>query len=136
MSALWPVQRAIYAKLTADPELMDVVSGVFDEVPEAGELPFLAFQELTETPSDTHDTRGFEVLVVLNAWSGYKGNRQAAEILAHVDRILHRRPLDVGGWQVISIAHVADGVRRVQGSKTPNIRQGQARFRVRVEQQR
>lgn len=136
MSALWPVQRAIYAKLHGDEALMAVVSGVFDEVPEAGELPFVAFQELTETPSDTHDTRGFEVMVTINAWSGYKGNRQAAEILAHVDRILHRKPLIVDGWTVISIAHVADGVRKAQSNKVPTIRQGQARFRVRVEQDR
>lgn len=136
MSALWPVQRAIYAKLTADEQLMAVVSGVFDETPEGQELPYVAFQELTETPSDSHDTRGFEVMVTINAWSGYKGNRQAAEILAHVDRILHRRPLDVDDWAVISVAHVADGVRKVQSNQTPNIRQGQARFRVRVEQDR
>ena len=135
MSALWQVQRAIYTKLTADEALMSVVSGVFDEPPEDRRLPYVTIGEVTETPWDTHDKRGFEAMVTINAWSGYQGNREAAEILAHVDRILHRRPLPVAGWTVISITHTADGVRKVQSNFMPNVRQGQARYRVRVEQE-
>ncbi|MFG1873390.1 DUF3168 domain-containing protein [Sphaerisporangium sp. NPDC049003] len=133
MSAIWPVQQAIYGRLTADAELGALISGVFDEVPESKDKPYVAFAEITETPLDSHDRIGFEVMVTLNAWSAYRGFGQSAQVLEHVHRILHRVELEVQGWELISIAHVADGVRRVND---PNLRQGQARFRVWVQQNR
>lgn len=131
MSAIWPVQQAIYARLTADTDLSALISGVFDEVPEAAAKdqvkPYVVFAEITETPMDTHDRRGWEVLVTLNVWSAYRGFGRSGEVIGHLDRILNRVDLEVDGWELISIARVANGVRRVAD---PNLRQGQARFRV------
>ncbi len=127
MSAIWPVQQAVYARLTGDAELAALISGVFDEVPEAKDKPYVAFAEITETAMDSHDRKGWEVLVTLNVWSAYRGFAQSAQVLGHLQRLLHRVDLEVDGWELISIARVADGVRRVAD---PNIRQGQARFRV------
>lgn len=133
MSALWPVQQAIYGRLTVDAELVPLIAGVFDEVPEAKDKPYVAFAEITEKPMDSHDRIGWEVLVTLNVWSAYRGFGQTAQVLGHIHRILHRVELVVEGWELISIARVADGVRRVAD---PNLRQGQARFRVWVQQHR
>jgi hypothetical protein len=133
MSAIWPVQQAIYARLNADTELAALISGVFDEVPESKDKPYVAFAEITEKPMDSHDRQGFEVMATLNVWSGYRGFAQSAQLLGHLQRLLHRVELDVDGWELISIARVAGGVRRVAD---PNIRQGQARFRVWLQEPR
>ncbi|MGC5009749.1 DUF3168 domain-containing protein [Streptosporangium sp. DT93] len=134
MSALWPVQQALYARMTADAPLVALVSGIYDEVPEkvpAGK-PYIAFAELTEKDISDHGRRAFEVMATLNIWSAYRGFAANARVLAELDRVLHRVALDVPGWELISIARIADGVRRVND---PNIRQGQARFRVWVQEQ-
>ncbi|MFD8556625.1 DUF3168 domain-containing protein [Streptosporangium canum] len=135
MSALWPVQKAVYARLAGDAQLTALVSGVYDEVPESvpADRPYVAFAEITEKDISSHDRRTFEVLVVLNVWSAYRGFAEGAEVLTHLDRVLHRAPLAVEGWELISIARIADGVRRVND---PNLRQGQARYRVWVQEQR
>jgi hypothetical protein len=135
MSALWPVQKAIYARLAADEPLMALVSGVYDEVPEKvpADKPYVAFAEITEKDISSHDRRAFEVMVVLNVWGLYRGFAKNAQVLAELDRVLHRAPLVVEGWELISIARLADGVRR---PADPNIRQGQARFRVWVQEHR
>lgn len=133
MSALWPVQKAMYARMTADAPLGALVSGIYDEVPEKvpADKPYVAFAEITEKDMSDHGHRAWEVLVVLNVWSAYRGFAKGAEVLSHLDRVLHRVPLEVEGWELISIARIADGVRRVND---PNIRQGQARFRVWVQE--
>lgn len=138
MSAIWPVQQAIYARLTADAQLTELIDGVYDEVPEAKDKPYIAFAEITEKDDSTHDRRGFEVMVTLNIWSAYRGFGQIGQVLTEVDRVLHRVQLDVDGWELISIARQpaptqSAGVRRVAD---PNIRQGQARFRVWVTEPR
>ncbi|MGW4641807.1 DUF3168 domain-containing protein [Sphaerisporangium sp. NPDC004334] len=127
MSAIWAVQRAVYARLAGDADLGALIAGVFDEVPEAKDNPYVAFAEITEKPMDTHDRKGWEVLVTLNVWSAYRGFGQSAQILGHLDRLLDRVELEVDGWELVSIARVANGVRRVAD---PNLRQGQARYRV------
>ncbi|WP_327587041.1 DUF3168 domain-containing protein [Nonomuraea sp. NBC_00507] len=138
MSAIWPVQQAIYARLTADAPLMGLIDGVYDEVPEAKDKPYIVFAEITEKDDSTHDRRGFELMVTLNIWSAYRGFGQIGQVLTNVDRVLHRVQLDVAGWELISIARQpapqqSAGVRRVAD---PNIRQGQARFRVWVTEPR
>lgn len=132
MSAIWPVQQAIYARLTGDPGLT-ADAEIFDEVPESKGRPYVAFAEITETPMDSHDRKGWEVLVTLNVWSAFRGFSEAAKILGHLNRLLDRVDLEVEDWELISIARVTDGVRRVAD---PALRQGQARFRVWLQEPR
>ncbi|WP_066373975.1 DUF3168 domain-containing protein [Herbidospora mongoliensis] len=135
MSALWPVQQAIFSHVNptvqaATTEPLAEVTGLYDEPPERAEVPYLAFGELTEKAMGTHGSQEYEVIVTINAWSGYKGNRQASLMIAAVVDLLHRQRFPIEGWELVSIAHLADGVRKTSGNQTPNIRQAQARFRV------
>lgn len=104
-AALWPLQTAVYAKLTAHAPLMALVSGVYDEVPEDVAHPYVSFGTLTETASDAHNQRGLDVAVVLHVWSKYRGFKQAAQILAALDEALDRQPLTVPGFKDVSLAH-------------------------------
>lgn len=138
MSAIWAVQQAVYARLTADAPLMALIDGVYDEVPEARDKPYVSFAEITEKDDSTHERRGFELMLTLSVWSAYRGFGQVGQVLTELDRVLHRVPLDVDGWELISIARQSApqqsaGVRRVAD---PNLRQAQARFRVWVTEPR
>ncbi|GGV13577.1 DUF3168 domain-containing protein [Streptomyces spectabilis] len=104
-SALWPLQTAVYAKLTGHVPLMALVSGVYDEVPEQAAHPYVSLGSITESVDDAHNQRGLEAAVVLHVWSKYRGFREAAAILAALDAALDRQPLTVSGYRDVSIAH-------------------------------
>ncbi|MEU1908107.1 DUF3168 domain-containing protein [Streptomyces hygroscopicus] len=104
-TALWPLQRAVYAALTADTALMALVSGVYDEVPEPAAYPYVSIGSITELVDDAHDQRGLTTDLVLHVWSKYHGFKEAAEILDALDAVLDRQPLAVEGFTDVSVAH-------------------------------
>jgi hypothetical protein len=104
-AALWPLQQAVYAKLTGHAPLMALVSGVYDEVPEQVAHPYVSLGSITENVDDAHNQRGLEASVVLHVWSKYRGFKEAAGILAALDAALDRQPLAVAGFRDVSIAH-------------------------------
>jgi hypothetical protein len=104
-AALWPLQQAVYAKLTGHAPLTALVSGVYDEVPENVAHPYVSIGSITETTDDAHNQRGLEANVVLHVWSKYRGFKEAAGILAALDGALDRQPLTVAGFRDVSIAH-------------------------------
>jgi hypothetical protein len=104
-AALWPLQQAVYAKLTGHAPLMALVSGVYDEVPETAAHPYVTLGSITETVDDAHNQRGLEASVVLHVWSKYRGFKEAATILAALDGALDRQPLTVAGFTDVSVAH-------------------------------
>lgn len=104
-TALWPLQQAAYAALTADAALMTLVSGVYDEVPEQAAHPYVSIGSITELVDDAHNQRGLNTSLVLHVWSKYRGFKEAAGILAALDTVLDRRPLTVTGYKDVSVAH-------------------------------
>jgi hypothetical protein len=63
------VQRAIYRTLAEDDELQSLVSGVFDDVPEGTEFPYVVIGEGTLLPDNYLTGFGREVRVTLHVWS-------------------------------------------------------------------
>ncbi|WP_048574131.1 DUF3168 domain-containing protein [Streptomyces leeuwenhoekii] len=104
-AALWPLQQAVYARLTGHAPLMALVSGVYDHVPETAQHPYVSIGSITETVDDAHNARGLEATVVLHVWSKYRGYREAAQILAALDAVLDRQPLVVSGYRDVSVSH-------------------------------
>ncbi|MEU1805837.1 DUF3168 domain-containing protein [Streptomyces sp. NPDC019937] len=104
-TALWPLQRAVYAALTADTPLMSLVTGVYDEVRESAAFPYVSFGSITELVDDAHNQRGLTTNLVLHVWSTQLGFREAAEVFAALDAVLDRRPLAVDGFKDVSVAH-------------------------------
>jgi len=126
-TALWPLQQAVYAKLTADTTLMGLVSGVYDEVPEDVEFPYVTLGSITELPDDAHDRQGLTAQVVLHIWSKYRGYAEAARILAAMDQVLDRKPLAVDGFTDVSIAQAQHQSMR---DSDPTIRHINVQYRV------
>ncbi|MFW3459707.1 DUF3168 domain-containing protein [Streptomyces microflavus] len=106
-TALWPLQEAVYAKLTGSTPFMALVKGkgLFDEVPEKAAHPYVTFGSATEVVDDAHNQRGLTVNLVLHIWSKYPGVKEAAAILAALDTVLDRQPLVVAGFRDVSVAH-------------------------------
>lgn len=129
-TAAWPIQQAIYARLTGDTALM-AIAKVYDEIPETASYPHVSFGVTQEQPDDAHDRQGLHVDVTLDIWSKYAGNKESATILAHLDRLLDRKPLNVAGFTKVSIARAWHQFIR---DPDPKIRHCPVRFRIWLEE--
>jgi hypothetical protein len=126
-AAAWPLQQAVYAKLTGHAPLMALVTGVYDEVPETAVHPYVSIGSITELVDDAHNQRGLETSVVLHIWSKYRGFKEAATILTQLDAALDRQPLTVAGFTDVSIAHTQHTQVR---DPDPDIRHINVSYRV------
>jgi len=123
----WPLQVAIRGVLIADLDLMSLITGVYDHVPPAAVHPYVVVGDCVDRPDDAHDRRGWDSMATLHIWSRYRGTGQALQILGHLDRLLHRRPLVVPGYTDISIAHDWHQTMR---DPDPEVRHVPVRYRV------
>ncbi|WP_017601650.1 DUF3168 domain-containing protein [Nocardiopsis lucentensis] len=131
-SAAWPLQQAIYQRLAGDTELT-AITGVHDEVPEAATYPHVLIGEVVEEPDDSHDNQGLTVAFVLHIWSKYRGYGEIGRILAHLDRLLDRRPLTVDGFELVAIFREH---HRMLRDPDPTIRHCPVRYRVWLNKER
>jgi len=106
-SAVLPVQDAVLAALKADAALMALIGGVFDWVPEDQPYPYIVIGEAIETPDNSHDSHGSNLVITLHVWSKYRGYAQALTIAARVRALLEHRPLTVAGHRHVATYYVS-----------------------------
>lgn len=132
-SPLLPIQRALYAALTGDATLGDLITGVYDYVPEEDVYPYVVIGEATETPDNSHDRHGWQTVVTLHVWTQYRGHTQGLTIGNRVSEVLDHQPLTVAGFD-----HVATRYEFAQTLTDPeppgDIRHLVLRYRVITEQ--
>ncbi|WP_436772069.1 DUF3168 domain-containing protein [Yinghuangia sp. YIM S09857] len=132
-SPLAAIQRAVFARLTGDAELMDVVTGVYDYLPEDAPYPFLNLGEAIETPDNRHGGFGRQTVLTLHIWSKYRGYAQARDINDHLIRLLDHQPLILDGFDHIATRH--EDTQMITDPEPPgDLRHGITRVRVVTEQ--
>lgn len=100
-TALWPLQEALYTCLTSDATLMNRITGVHDEVAEDKKLPYLTLGEDTVSDYSTKTFDGEDITHTLHVWSGYKGKKEAKEILNLALQVILSSPLTLpSGFQL------------------------------------
>lgn len=127
---LWPVQVAIYQRLTSDSALMSDVNGVFDQVPRDTAFPYISIGEATVSPRGAHDRFGARSTITLHGWSTYHGKREVATIADHLLRILDHQPLGIDGFHAVYVHHQQTVT---QTERDSDIRHVSSRFAVETE---
>jgi hypothetical protein len=94
------VQKAIYRLLSEDEILRQLVTGVFDDVPDEQPFPYVQIGEDEENnkPS-TMLTVGRENVATIHIWSRALGYSEAERIAARVIDVLDGAVLDLPGWK-------------------------------------
>lgn len=101
----WPLQVALYSRLTADPDLSGDVTGVFDHVPEGQLFPYVTIGAFTSVPEGALDRFGARSTVTLHVWSTYHGRFEVGGIATHLMRLLDHQPLTVVGHDTVVCRH-------------------------------
>lgn len=119
-SPAWPLQQAVYSRLSGDATLTTTLSAdVYDNVPSTAVFPYVAIGNVTEGPRDTMGRTGRDLEVTIHIWSQYAGMKQTKEIQNRVDELLDRWAPTVTGWNATQMQQEffevfmdADGVTR------------------------
>ncbi|WP_229713972.1 DUF3168 domain-containing protein [Streptomyces fuscichromogenes] len=131
--AMEAVQRAFYTRMAASTELMALVTGVWDQVPEGAQYPYVVLGEATETPDNAHAVIGRSTSTMLHIWSQHDGYAEALQILGVIAELFDHQPLDVPGLHHVS-THYEFSQTLTDPEPPGDIRHIPVRFRTRTEQ--
>jgi hypothetical protein len=137
VSALPAIYQAVYGVLASDSTLLSLVTGVFNDVPEAQPYPFVQVGSGSEKPYHTMGGAsvgiGWNDTVTVHIWSRYQGDLEALQIFARVNALLNFAALVVEGHTLVACeldqARVlVEAVNKVETRHIPAV------YRVRVSQ--
>lgn len=99
MSLLWPLQKALVARLKGDPGVSALVGQrVHDgQAPAGTGYPYVVVGESTEVEARTMGRSGFTDTVTVHIWSQYDGRKEALQVLTAIGRAL-AAPLVLDGY--------------------------------------
>lgn len=101
MSALSPIQTAVFNKLDKDTQLSSLITGVFDEVPEKQAYPYVEIGDITQTPFRTFGKKGYDTTVTLHIWNQHSGFKPLQDILVLLNDLLDEQPLTISGFKTV-----------------------------------
>lgn len=131
VSTLGLVKSAVYKRLSEDPAIQSVVSGVYDHVDKHARFPYIVLGEMTGFPWDSKTSAGQEVTITIHTWSDYPGDE---EILLKIHPLIFdaisREPIDVGENFAVMLARLE--MEETIESPDGRARQGITRFRFRI----
>ncbi len=104
---LQAVQQALYTKLSGDSALMDLVSGVYDAVPQHAALPYVVIGDGSAAEVPQVSTQLSECQLVLNVWTSGGGRKVALAILNRLHALLHQGNLTFTGFTLLAMRCVS-----------------------------
>ena len=113
------LQKAMLARLKADPELDALLAGrVFDQAPEGAETPYLALGRCESRPVAAADC-GVEQRLTLTVVSRFAGMEEAKAVAAAVRACLEAAALEADGVRTVTLRTVfSDVFRAGDGRRT------------------
>jgi hypothetical protein len=99
-TALWPLQVAIYQKLSNDPDISNLVSGVYDKAGEDTAYPYILTGEPIVSPMESKTSYIENIPWTLHAYSEYDGKKQAYDLLDKMIKALTRDEWNVPGYNL------------------------------------
>lgn len=102
-AVLQALQQALYSKLSGDSALMDLVSGVYDAVPQHAALPYVVIGDGSANEVPQVATQMSECQLLLNVWTSGGGRKVALAILNRLHALLHQGSLSLGGFTLIAM---------------------------------
>lgn len=94
MIATWPIQLAIDEALTTPAGPYPI----FDAVPQGEPFPYIVIGEFSGTPDEDLAVKGADLSVMMHAWSGHAGKREAHQMLDFIRNRLDHADLGGGVW--------------------------------------
>lgn len=135
--ALKSIHAAFYSTLHGDSTLLAMVSGIYNDAPEAVVYPYVQIGSATSDPWHTFGGtavgRGFDTTITVHIWSRYQGDLEALNIFDRVMALLDFATVTVSGYgtAIVELDQAKALVTTVDKVETRHL---PAVFQVRVHQ--
>jgi hypothetical protein len=129
----WPLQKAIFAALSADTTLAALIGDpprVYDDPPGVATLPFVQIGDGTEADWSTATGEGAEHQLTIHVWSRAGGRMEAREILSAIYDVLHNAALTLESNHLVNLRFALSQVWRESDGETYH---GMVRYRAVTE---
>ena len=99
----FPLQEAIFSRLNGDSTLGDLITGVFDGVPDDTALPVVVIGPSTTSDDGSKTLDARDYIFNVDVFSDYRGMKEAKNILQRVYTLLHEVDVSVSGANLIDL---------------------------------
>ena len=97
---------------------MGQVTGVFDQVPDDSDYPYVSIAQLDAIDWSSHTMEGVRLTTELVVVSRYGGKKEVATIAARVDNLLHQESIAVSGYTLVQSRLVASRLHTLRDGRT------------------
>ena len=126
----YPLQKAIYQKLTGDAGLQNLISGVFDRPPQGQAYPYITIGQAVINDWSTKTTIGSEQRLDIHIWSREGGKKQVETIAEKIHSLLHLVDMSVDGQTLVMMRFMSSSILPENDGYTYH---GTMRFRALLE---
>tara|TARA_Y100001973_G_C5099410_1_gene281836 strand:+ start:381 stop:782 length:402 start_codon:yes stop_codon:yes gene_type:complete len=99
----FPLQEAIFSRLNGDSTLGDLITGVFDGVPDDTALPIVVIGPSTTSDDGSKTLDARDYIFNVDVFSDYRGMKETKNILQRVYTLLHEVDVSVSGANLIDL---------------------------------
>ena len=100
---LLELQRSVYTALTSSAALVNQVNGIFDDVPQDVDYPFVALGDETSIDRSTKTIDGQEVTITIHVFSENKGKLVTKQIMQAIYDVLHDNDMIVQNANLVNM---------------------------------
>ena len=121
------LRRTVFNALDQSSTLQNLVTDVYDFVPESTAFPYVKIGEQTMVDDGTKDKKGSDFTIEVHTFSRYRGSVEIKNIMSVVYDILHESSLSVSGASLVNMRfEFSDIIKENDGLTTHGVQ----RFRV------
>ena len=121
------LQQTVFNAVDQSSNLQNLVTDVYDFVPESTAFPYVKIGEQTMVDNGTKDKKGSDFTIEVHTFSRYRGSVEIKNIMSVVYDILHESSLSVSGASLVNMRfEFSDIIKENDGLTTHGVQ----RFRV------
>jgi hypothetical protein len=110
--AIYVLQAAVIAALSAHPVLHTELTGIYDGPPPRAAFPYVSVTDGLVTDWGTKTHQGREIRLALTVWDDGESATRLANLMGHVGDAVMAVPRDLPGWRIASLVFVRSIVVR------------------------
>lgn len=103
ISAAWELQKGVFSLLDGDATLSAMVGGVFDDVPEVTNYPFVVLTDVIGRDRSATAVPIEQIEFVIEVYSREGGHKEALSIMDRIRELLHGAPISLVGFSLAFI---------------------------------
>lgn len=100
MTTMAKLTKALFKRIRATSDLMEMITGVFDSVPEGQKMPYIVLTDITEEPEYllANEVK-WDTDITLYIWSESSNSLEELDILEQLELAIET-PLEIEGYRV------------------------------------